>query len=516
MLLEVFSSRKVGSYVMKLVVGQALFVGSISLMYPSAFSIDSSRDLQIAGLILRHSGGLPLDVGPIIWYDFSPMAPLLYSASKLITGFSLIDSEVLVGFVFPVVLTLVVGAIAAQISKTTRGVLFAMWLSILNPFLWYFASLPIPEMLALDFLMLAALVLVKQSEAPVSRGIYPTIGLLVVAIVLTHGGIAIELLGALIVVSFLSRSRFALVTLAMSSVAFAAYLVYGAEVGVPSGLLTLASFVGSLAIHVSPALQPLSALNLTSVPIQIVLATTSTYWWVFLGVLGWFGLLRELNASPKIRTTYLTLSVMALMLVMFGALIDLLGSGQGQAVRYVSLFGYSLLCVPAAVGISSIRFGSNAKKVFAFGAVALVILATTASPLVSPLLWQQIGQTSQATTRLLPVTTEPELSSQTFLNVHDDCYVVVANYIPQFVDLSAGCPAVGAYTLPSESTLSTVGVASYSARVDPPFVVLLSIPKEMYLPYSVDWANPLSNLSSPSPQIVYSSEFSRVVFVGTK
>jgi len=503
--------EKVWSFVMKLVYGQVLLVESFGSAYPSVFSADSSRDLQIAGLILRHSGGLPARFTGTVWYNFSPIAPISYVVSSLTMGFSLITSELLIGFLVVMLITLTVGGIALVVSGSTRVALLAMLLSSLVPYVWQFATWPLPQVMALAMALLLIGGVIKRVDRPTML----IGGLLALMIVFTHGGVAVELAAVLLLIVVATRSRPILGLFAWLAVTLTIYLVFVTVEGTPTGAVTIVEFIDSLftlgTAHPAP-----SILTGIAGPTGIVVGeqVTATYWWVFLGVFGWFGFLAALKTGRFRKNPYPLIVLIALVLLFLGVIIDIVVVSQGQAFRYVSTMGYPLLCIPVAIALGSVMSSSNARRIFVLLAVSFLIFAMVASVSISPELWQSSNQVSYAGYRLSYVTSAPELSSQVVLSTYDTCYPVAANYLPQFTNITATCPHLSAYGLATESAPSTVGVADPHESVGAPFLVLYSFDKASFTSYVADIANPQSNVNMSDSDIVYSSGSNYVAFVG--
>jgi hypothetical protein len=509
-------SGKLWPFILKLFFGQFLLIETFSFFYPSVFSTDSTRDLQIASLVIQHSGGLPANFVQNIWYDFSPIASLSYAVSKMISGATLINSEVMIGFVIGCLITLALGAIAFQITKNTQATLFSIWISSLVPFVWYYTALPIPEMFGLIFVLLLLLIVVKE-EITKEISSYLTATLLVIATILTHGGIALELIGILIVLFTIKRRmvwRFVTYALIISLASYITYIVGVHLLNVPSGLTLLGGFLSSLFSPSSAGLLTVGANASSFYSVSSILQVfTGTFWWVFLGVLGWYAIINLLGKGPRLRESpYLIIFGIALLLLLFGTFLDLIGSAQAEGARYVSLLGYALLCVPASMVLISPLLRPRNRRVYVMIVVAFLVFAMISSPLISPDLWQNLGQGSSAQ-RFLSVTSSSELSSQLFLDHYDNCFVVVANYQPEFTNITGTCQSLYKYYLFSESAFSTVGVAGYNAKVNPPFVILYSLTKASLSLYVAGSGNPEANISFSESEIVYSSQTSLVSFM---
>jgi len=502
--------EKIWPFVMKLVYGQALLVESFGLAYPSVFSADSSRDLQIASLILQHSGGLPAQFTGTIWYNFSPIAPISYVVSSLTTGFGLINSELLIGFLVAMLITITVGGIALVVSGSTRVALLAMLLSSLVPYVWQFATWPLPQVLALAMALLLIGGIIKRIDRPMLL----IDALLALMIVFTHGGVAIELVVVLLLVVIVTRSRPIFGLLVWLATTLTIYMVYVTVATTPTGMVTIVQFVDSIfalgTAHPSP-----SILTGIAGPTGLVLGQqiSATYWWVFLGVFGWFGALAALKSGHFRGNPYSPIVLIALVLLFLGVVIDIVVVAQGQAFRYISTLGYPLLCIPVAIALGSVMSSSNAKRLFVLVAVSFLIFSMVASVSISPDIWQSSNQVSYAGYRLGYVTSAPELSSQVMLSTYDNCYPVAANYLPQFTNLTAACPRLVAYTLATESIPSTVGVADPHDIVKTPFVVLYSFNKGLLTSYVGDIANPQSNVTMSDSNIVYLDGSSFIAFV---
>ncbi|HKT22081.1 MAG TPA: hypothetical protein VJR06_05685 [Nitrososphaerales archaeon] len=504
---------RVWPYVTKLIVGQALFAESFALGYPSVFSVDSSRDFQIASHILAHSGGLPASFTTTVWYDFTPMAPLSYAMNKLVTGLPLMNSELLTGFLVTALVTLAVGGIAWSVSKSAQTALLAMWVSSLVPYVWQYATWPIPQMPALAMsLLLIGILIGRGGNSGVAAG-----AVFALVVVLTHGGMALELILILSVIAVATRSRANYRLLALAAAFYATYVVYASVESAPTGLVTISVFVKTLLTLGEAYLGPSSPLGIASLAVSTAQQVSLTYWWIFLGAFGWLGLLAAYRLQSLRARLYLLLFGTAFLLLVFGAAVGIAGSAQAQAFRYVSTVGYPLLCIPVAMLLASVISRSSRTRAFALLAVSLLIFSMVADVSVSSDLWQNLGQTGYAGGRLSYVTTVPELYSQAMLNGYDGCYPVVANYYPQFTNLTAAgeaCSAVGKYHLSSESAFSTVGVASPFSKVSAPYVVLYSGGKAVYTSYVSAMANPQSNITIEGSDVIYSGGSSYIAFVG--
>jgi len=430
--------------------------------------------------------------------------------SSLTLGLSLATSELLMGFIVVALISITVGGIAKIVSGSTRVALLAMLLSSLVPYLWQFATWPLPQVLALEMALLLFGGVIKRIDRPTLL----IDGLLALMIVFTHGGVAVELAVILLVVAIATRSRQIFGLFAWLVTTLTAYSVFVTVEGTPTGLVTIINFIDSLfalgTAHPSP-----SIITGIAGPAGIVIGEqiTATYWWVFLGVFGWFGFLAAINSVRFRRDPYSQLVIVALILLILGVIIDVVVVSQGQAFRYVSTLGYPLLCIPVAVALASVMSGSIGRRLLVLIAVSFLIFTMVASVSVSPDLWQNSNQTSYAGYRLGYVTSAQELSSQAMLDAYDTCYPVAANFVPQFTNITAACQGLDRYTLATESALSTVGVADPLDMVKAPYLVLYSFDKALLTSYIGDIANPQSNVNMTDSNVVYSSGSTYIAFI---
>ena len=226
------------SFGLRLIIGQFVLLESLAFLYPGfVSSADTYRDFSIARSILVSSGGLPRDFGAITWYNFSPMTSLLYSAGVILSGLPLRITELVLGFVFSALPVLMVGSVVRKLMDDAFLVKGSMIIMSLLPAYWQYATQPIPEVLALVFLMECILLCLLRNKASA----YLCIGIMTVATVFTHGGIALILVAIAGLLYVGTRLRQFLYTTVIGAFVFLAYCIYASVQGGPSGLTTVVS-----------------------------------------------------------------------------------------------------------------------------------------------------------------------------------------------------------------------------------------------------------------------------------
>jgi len=515
LLLEIISGRAtILAFLLKLLFLQVLFVGAFPSMFVSVFSVDPSRDLQIAKSILSNGGGLPEKFTAIVWYNFSPMTALNYALGSVISRLPLIFSELLDGFVVVFLAMLTVGAMTIRVTKNRSATLLAMWIASLSPLLWLYSTNPIPEVLAISLLLLILLVVVQSD----SRNILVALPLLA-TMVLTHGGAPLELALFLGLVWIFTRKKAALRIVILMSVLFGAYLVYVSVAGTEPGIQTLYQFISALAtigsaqITSIPTVTAGGTLGLAFVSLQDI---ASTYWWVFLAVLSWVGTAEILRRGIGGRTIYVVI-LTCMVLFGFGVLSSFTGiaanpSLRSQGIRYVSLVSYVVLSLPASVAV--MRLFSNRKGRSAITILSMLLLVSAmGNATVAPSIWQSLGQSAYAGGGFAHTTNVAEMQSQAYLDKLDTCYPVMANFIPQFINLTTTCADARQQSLDSESIVGSVGAVSRFEIIRPPYIVLFS-QRYNIIGTLYSAANPLANETAPDTDRIYSSASVYATYVG--
>ena len=452
---------------LELIIGQIIFTESFALLYPGFVAVDSYRDLTISQSIVNNAGGLPKNFGAVPWYDFSPTAPLLYAVGSIISSVPLRLMELLQGFVFPAVAMISTYLIAKRTTPDPRVAKTALLISSLLPFLWIWASWPIPETLGLVFVCLS---LALSLQGDTSKGI-PGLVFLVVATGLTHGGMVVILALLLFTLYMASRSRHILSASFIAILVFLVYSVFVYVQGAQSGIITIWDALLS-------ALTP-SGLGFVAPSIGqggivgIVESLVGTYWWVFFSTFAWVGFLQLLNKNSvficRKTVTYLTLIGAIFFSTYFTSAIV---ATQGSIGRYVGLVGLVLLSVPVSLGLVSLMEVLHSKRRVILSMLILgFVISGACSPLVSPDFWQGIGQSNYAASnRLIYSTTTEQVAGQLFIGNYDYHYSVTSNYYLEFIN--AINPHVKFSSLVS---ISSTGIGYTQLPIGPrPQLILLS------------------------------------------
>ena len=506
--LEVFRSNpSPTSFLLKLIIGQALLMESLAFMYPGFLAVDSYRDFAIARVIEASAGGLPTAFVYIpIWYNVTPMLPLTYVSINLLTGLPLRTAELLIGFVMTTILTIGTGLLTLALSKNIRYSLLAIWFCSLVPSIWIWSTWPIPEIMALALFVICLAIILGDGKS--HNSILAII--LTVVIVLTHGGIALALIGVALVIFLLNRDRVALHVLIIGGVFFASYTVLASSGTAISGLQTIVLFLQSLFKPVFSV--PQTSSNLYQGALAPLEAVSYTYWWVFLGVFGWIGLMTLADLRMPKRRAIVSLVVLSYLGILFSFASGILNTTSTDVTRYIALIGYPILCASAAFGLFSVARFPLVRKFFIPILVIALVFSGISNAVISPDLWQSLGQNSYATNYRVQYTTSyEEQQSQIFLNVYDRNYLIAYNYIPEFVNLTYPVPYLAKqFTLEEHPKHYLVGVSPFLYTPTPPYIILYSVraSEQNFVNYSL-----LSNISVDTSDIIYSNPTSYLLFV---
>jgi hypothetical protein len=485
------------SAVMKIGLGSLIGTMSLSSLYPGFIGVDSYRDFTIASRIIAHGGGLPAPFQNIIWYNLTPTAPLLYASEKFVSGQSLQGSELSLGFVFAFFGVVGVGAITKALTRDWTSPLKAMWLVGLTPYFWMFSGWPIPEMLAVAMLVtLVALLL--RSDSP---SLALPISILVSSVILTHGGVSLLLIAIAGVLYLIRRTKVTLVALSLASISFVTYAFYASVQGISSGIY---SIYYSIEFFVSRITIPGVGATLPSVtPLESVI---SSYWWILLGVLTWLSI-SQVNRAQRTNVTSLrTIGGVAILLVASGIVITNFAP-NGDASRYLALPGFIMLAVPAAV---MVPFGTTPLKKFGTLVIlGLFVTSAIASPQFSPDLWQSAGQQHfAAVNRLQLSTTIEEMSSQSFVNNYDNRFLVLGNYLLQFVNITSD--SFGVRSEPYAGTIyDKIGVVPPQEVIAPPYIIVIS---DRATTSGFSDGHPLASITPYLTDLVYDNRLAQIGF----
>lgn len=508
------------AYIIKLLIAQLLSIETFAFRFQSVFTFDSFRDLYLTHLILANAGGLPQAWTTTIWYNFTPMAPISYAIQSLIGNLPPIQVETVSGFTVVFVSVLVVGSIAFRIFKDDQICLLSMFLASLIPFIWLFATLPLPEMFAMPLALIAILFALGQQ----SLKSFVASAISGCTVILTHGGLGIELIGILVLIYLFSRNRLAANSAIVLSCVYVVYSFYVIVGNTLSGASTIAFYIRSI---LTPAPQFISTLasktNLVSQLSTLYQTLTQTYWWVLLSVLTWVGFVELLAHRSRYSKAYLGLLIATIVLFLAGMFFTIQPVFTSEAKRYVGLVSYLVICIPASSSLVMLSLNAKVRRFLVPLMMTLLIVASVSSPLVSPTLWQDFGANSTAGFRLVNSVTSSEMISQLYLNRYDYCYPVSANYVPEFVNLTPSCSDLLRYHVTSETFYNLIGVAGSTSTninhediyppLSPPYVVLFSTRIATYSPSLYGAANPQSNITIQDSDVIYSNSLSLISFV---
>jgi hypothetical protein len=432
--LEIMNSKPpIGSFMIRLLSGLGVFIFSFDSLYPGLVGIDSYRDYYIGKVILENGGGLPKALTGLTWYNFSPLASLSYVSNALVVGIPLFEAELLVGFAIIVSIILTIGAFAFAMTRRAAFVLLSTFLTALSAYFVQWARSPGPELLAISFLFIA----ITLALSPGFPGVCIS-AIMVVAVILTHGGVALILSGTLLVLLFVTKRRSLSNLLVFSLFAFVTYVVFASVANAQSAVVTLAQFLRSLLQLAQPTVI-VSASQTGALPVILGETVSSSFWWVFLLAAGWLGLY-----SWRSRTMLRPRLVFALLLIGYIAFaVGLLSWALGPSLnfeRYVGLDGF--LVVPLLAGIGLMSLGNSPRRralIYMF--IAVLVASAVTAPIVSPDFWQIANQGQYATNNsLFASTTYQMLDAQSYLNAFDQMLVVAPNFAPQFLNLSITSP----------------------------------------------------------------------------
>jgi hypothetical protein len=339
-------------------------------------------------------------------------------------------------------------------------------------------------------------------------------------VVFTHGGLALELIFILAAISLMTRKRAAIQSVIVSSFIFASYVAFAVATNTYSGIVTIIQFaqaiLSPITLQISYSLTSVSELASPGAILQIMQVWTVTFWFVFLGLVSWIGFLLVMLEGKANNRRYYTFSILGLGLFGIGVLLLLLPVAENQAFRYISLISYPMISIPAAAGIISVESRRASRRKVLSALVTLLIVSSILSVTVSPFFWSDVGQNRYAGFRLVHTETYQELEEQTYLNAYDNCFPVVSNYYPNFVNLVPGpgaCSRIASYRIIGETTLNGEGVVSNTKLstngegfplLSPPYVILFSARLQPFDPVSYHFGNPQSEVSENTSSIVYS------------
>jgi hypothetical protein len=488
------------AFILKLVLGQLILFESFALLYPGFVGVDSYRDMAIANSIVSNAGGLPRDFGGIIWYDFSPVALLLYGILNLILGGPIRTAELTAGFVFPLITMLSIGSIVNQITQNAYATRTSLLILSILPYFWVWATWPIPEVLALSFLSLAIMVCL-QSNATKTIIILTIFALMVV---FTHGGIAVASIILMLALYLVGRYRLAQYAFAITSMIFLVYSTYIFSNAVKPGIVTfwtflLASLTPSTYISTSAA---------QAGGFEIIIETLLTsFWWIVLLAFTWLGFLLVLREDSKYRRIVLLLTLIATISFIAGVLSEVVAT-QTDTTRYLGLFGYPFMSICASLGLVSLLKKSQARVKIALAMLVLFfIISGVVSPLVSPDLWQNVGQSHYSgASRLKYSTTNAEFASQSFLNKYDTHYYVLSNYLLEGINLTN---PQAQFPLSASFTVQQLGYTLDSISGVPHIDLISFRASELGFPNPT----PSTSFSAEGRDIVYSNAGSVAVFL---
>jgi hypothetical protein len=469
MFMETLNDKKssTASFLLRLVVGQFIFLESFAILYPGFVAVDSYRDLFISQSIVSSGGGLPQTFTNIVWYDFSPMAPLLYAIGHIVSAAPLRTTELGVGFAFPTVSILAIGSIVNKVTSNMYSARIAILFGSLLSYLWVWATWPIPEMFALSLVCLSIVLCLQSGTGKAIIGST----LLVATVVLTHGGMAIILTVITFSIFLLTRIRTAAYVSGVALVLFLVYSVYAFSQGVQLGIVTFWTFLLATLTE-----SGLAAAAPTFGQSGSVIGTTESalgaYWWILLAAFAWLGFLAMLKNDSKYKRISILLTILAAFSFGVGISSAILAT-RTDTIRYFGLIGYPLLCISASVGLVSLgrKLQSNGRIALSV-LLFLFVISGVVAPSVSPDFWQDVGQGHYAAVnRLSSSTTIAEEASQISLNNHDNNYYITSNYFLEHVDI--GQP-LDKFPLSASFTYIEVGYTQ-SAIVGIPHVVLISL-----------------------------------------
>ncbi|MHB1907786.1 MAG: hypothetical protein ACYCQJ_02805 [Nitrososphaerales archaeon] len=431
LLMEILSNTKpsMSSFTLKIFIAQFVFLESFGFLYPGFVAEDPYRDWLIALSIITKGGGLPNLTGSNVWYDFSPIAPLLYSMSAIVTQFNLRNMELIIGFIFVSLVVVFLGCLVNYLTSDVKTACVAMLLGVLIPYLSFFSTWPIPEMLALCFVCAGTVVLLRTKG---SRSMI-MMSLLSATVVFTHGGMAIIYMILMLVLYVATRHLsifYNSLTLVVMFFTYGTYVVMG---GVMPGISTIWVFL--LQSMAPRSLSTPSTLVSGSNVIELVFPQ---YTWILLVALSMMATLGMLNKDMKYRKVEISLTVLGGVLLFLGIFVSgILHTQNTEFFRYVGLTGYPLICISASLELVSLSKFPFRRRIILFILLLLLIISAVTNVSVSPDFWQGVGQSHYATdNRLYVSTTTRELSSQTFLNSYDFSYYVESNYQLKFINIT--------------------------------------------------------------------------------
>lgn len=481
----------------KLVLALTLLDLAFAFLYPGFVGIDPYRDMSITQYIVNHGGGLPHDFGVLVWYNFSPMAPLVYAVGNTITSLNPRDTELLFGFAFSALPVLMVGSLTSRLLGDPFKTQTSMVVMSLAPFYWQFATSPIPESLAMTFLLSAILLSLMSGSTTRHLGL----GLLSVSAIMTHGGMAILLLGILGLWYLVTRSRSLLYITLTGVLEFVLYSAFAVSQGAPYGLATIGSFIQEILTPSGNYLTSTLSFSRGGILISVFKSITANAWEVSLISLAASGLVYFLATKEK-HKPFLIMITLVGGLLFFSALLATFFVVQTAAVRYLGLLSIPLISITATAGLGVLRSKKrNGQKVIVTGLILALVVGGVFNVSVSPDFWQQLGQTSYAGTRLGASTSLTQFAGQSYLNRFDPNMSVTSNMLLNQISIS---PHI-AYSSSSYFPTGFYGVGSQIDLAGEPLVYLVS---ERAAEQAFAIAYPSSTLSSNIAGPVYDTVYS--------
>ena len=482
-------------YAAKLFLGLTVLEGSFTLLYPGFAGTDPYRDFLIASSIISHGGGLPLNNQGVVWYDFSPMAPLNYAIASLMSGIPLRLVELSSGIGYVGLTIVSVGCIMNRIASNLRLTRAAMVLSALFPFITHYATWPIPSSLALPLACLVIMLLLKSNTG------LTLVGPLILGgtVVLTYGGIALSLLALVFLVNKITRSKAnSRITISLSIVFIAyAFLVYvrGAQLG---ALTMWSFFLGFFTLAPSAAVQVAVGSNAVEI-------ASLQYPWIFIAALSWVGLSLVVSGKDRYRLLVIAITVVGWVSLFLGVFTSGIIHVQNPgSLSYIGLLGFPLLCVPASVGLVSLMKTTSAKRVLLWLVLIVLVVSAVTTVSDSPDFWQGVGsQGYAASARLSSTTTLGEQASQLFLDNYDTGHYVQSNFQLFFTNITGTGVSYSIFGFPEHGWVTSLPTGQASIIL----ISLRAVTLEIVTPY------PQPTLNQSESNLIYSSSSVEAFFV---
>lgn len=488
-------------FVARLLIGSVTAAGTFAALYPGFVGADPYTFLSIANSIRGLGGGLPVPLAASVWYVNSPIESIASVVTSFTTSLPLVSSILLLGIVCCSLMTVCAAALALRIFQNNRVAMLASWFTALFPFLWLWATWPIPELIAVCALTILFLIAFGNVPHQIALSLP-----LIAIITLAHGGVSLETSVLFGIIYILSRRTLFLRIALISGLAFMSYATLVAESSASSGVLAI---FNTIILLLTPTAQSATGSAVTAGGLLGYAEALSYTLPLAISVgLSWHGYIHitRRGKSLQLWSRVLILSI-AVILVSYSLTIS--NSTSTDATRYLDLFAYSLLGVGAAFGIDLVRSKGHLGKVIV--AVLCLLYATSgvSNGFVAPDLWQGLGDTHFATeTRLQDSTTVTEFASMTYIESHDVSLVFEYNIHPRFL------------TLPNFSSFRNPGLDEYyntilyssspSFSQIAPYLVLLSSRANM-LGFRTNVVGAFS--VGPNADTVYSNPVSAVYLV---